>query len=120
MKEGKREPVWLLMELSAEAWEAQRGWRGLSDLQLPGAPSGGSHHFLPLWKRESITPSPCLYLRSSEAQRQGFPPLPHHHARKVPLWTMDTAMLGGWGGCVTTWEEADQLSCADHKPTPGC
>ena len=27
---------------------------------VPGAPGGGSHHFLPLWGAERITPSPHL------------------------------------------------------------
>lgn len=57
-----------------------------------GAPSGGSHHFLPLWEHESIALLPHLYLGSSQAQRQGVIPLPHLHAGKVPLWAaLDTA-----------------------------
>lgn len=71
MKASKGETAWLLMELSAEAWEARMGCPQTYSC-VAGAPSGGSHHFLPLWEHKSITPSPHLYLRSSEAQRRGF------------------------------------------------
>lgn len=68
---------------------------------VAGAPGGGSHHFLPLWEHERITPSPhlyFLYVRSSEDQRQGVIPIPHLYAGKVPLWASpDTATLRGWG-----------------------
>lgn len=125
MKEGKGETAWVLMELSAEAWEARRGWGALRPTAAwQGLPGGGSHHFLPLWEHERITPSPhlyFLYVRSSEGQRQGVIPIPHLYAGKVPSWASpDTTTLGGWGRLgeagggggwgevgITTWEEAE-------------
>lgn len=108
MKEGKGETAWVLMEL-CEAW---RGWGAVRPTAVwQGLPVGGSHHFLPLWEHERITPHThthlyFLYLRSSEAQRQGVTPFPHLYAGKVPLWSSpDIGKLGEAG--TTTWEEAE-------------
>lgn len=94
---------------------------GPSDLQLRARGSQWGLSPLPATLEARASPPHLTFISEPQRPRDKvFFPLPHRHARKVPLWTMDTAMLGGWGGCVTTWEEADQLSCADYKPTPGC
>jgi hypothetical protein len=53
---------------------------------VPGAPGGGSHHFLPLWGAERITPSPHLTFISSISD-----PL---RPRDKVLFSSPTSLLG--------------------------
>lgn len=53
---------------------------------LLGAPGGGSHHFLPLWGAERITPSPHLTFISSISD-----PL---RPRDKVLFSSPTSLLG--------------------------
>lgn len=124
MKDGKGEPARVLIELSAEAWEAWRGQGALRPTAArQGLPVGALTTSCHSWSMRESPPPHLTFISfisdPLEAQRQGVIPFPHFYAGKVPLWaSLDTATLGGWGRRVPP--PGRKLHCADHKPTPGC
>lgn len=85
-----------------------------------GAPSGGSHHFLPLWEHERTTPPHLTFISFiSDPLRprdKVLFPSPTSMLGKFPCGLLRTpATLGGWGRGVSP--PGRKLSCADHKPT---
>lgn len=99
MKEGEGGAAWVLMEHSLQR-PGRHGRDGCCQTRscTAGAPSRGSHHFLPLWEPESITPSSSPLSQILRRPDKVLVPLPHLLAGKAPLWAaLDTAALGDWG-----------------------
>lgn len=111
------------MELSAEAWEAWRGWGAVRPTAawqgLPvGALTTSCHPGGSL--REHHPPHLPFISDLQRPRDKVLFPSPTSMLGKFPVGSSGHSNLGRLEDRgVTAWEEANELSCADHKPTTG-